>query len=73
MFHIILTTGDAKEFPIIIPTPTQLRSFEKIFNRAYDIQKRKFTGEISEQEAEAALEKVQEELDEMVEEMYGLK
>lgn len=62
--------NDARQLPILIPNSTQLQSFEQIFNRAYDIQKRKFAGEISEQEAEAALEKVQEELDEMVEEMY---
>ncbi|MCX7929053.1 MAG: BREX-1 system adenine-specific DNA-methyltransferase PglX, partial [Patescibacteria group bacterium] len=65
-----LTTGDAKEFPIIIPTATELAAFEKIFNRAYTIQKQKFAGTITEAEAERELEEVQRELDKMVEEMY---
>ncbi|HPP03755.1 MAG TPA: restriction endonuclease, partial [Spirochaetota bacterium] len=65
-----LTTGDAKEFPIIIPTSDQLKQFEGIFNRAYNIQKSKFEGKISEVEAENQLEVIQKELDEMVEGMY---
>lgn len=65
-----LTTGDAKEFPIIIPTSDQLKQFEGIFNRAYNIQKSKFEGKISEVEAENQLEVMQKELDEMVEGMY---
>ncbi len=65
-----LTTGDAKEFPIIIPTSDQLKQFEEIFNRAYGVQKSKFEGKISEVEAENQLEVIQKELDEMVEEMY---
>lgn len=65
-----LTTGDAKEFPVIIPTSDQLKKFEEIFNRAYKIQKSKFEGKISESEAEVKLAVIQKELDVMVEEMY---
>ncbi|SFV33880.1 Eco57I restriction-modification methylase domain-containing protein [Thermoflavifilum thermophilum] len=65
-----LTTGDAKEFPIIIPNETQLKAFESIFNRAVEIQKQKFVGKISEPEAELKLNEIQKELDEMVEGMY---
>ncbi|HOJ64901.1 MAG TPA: restriction endonuclease, partial [Spirochaetota bacterium] len=68
-----LTTGDAKEFPIIIPTSDQLKQFEGIFNRAYNIQKSKFEGKISEVEAVAQLDLVQKELDKMVLELYGIK
>jgi hypothetical protein len=67
-----LTTGDAKEFPIIIPTEEQLKDFEGIFNRAVDIQKKKFNGEISEEEAEEKLKEIQKELDEKVLKLYGL-
>jgi len=65
-----LTTGDAKEFPIIIPTKDQLKQFEDIFNRAYEIQKNKFEGKISEEEADGKLQEVQEILDILVEQMY---
>jgi hypothetical protein len=68
-----LTTGDAKEFPIIIPTPEQLKEFELIFDRAKKVQEEKFSDKISEKEAEEKLEKIQIELDEKVWELYGLK
>jgi len=68
-----LTTGDAKEFPIIIPTPEQLKEFEAIYDRAVAVQKQKFSGTISEKEAEERLGKIQMELDEKVLELYGLK
>jgi len=67
-----LTTGDAKEFPIIIPTSEQLKEFKDIFDRAVKIQKQKFSGKISVQEAEINLEEIQKELDKKVLELYGL-
>ncbi|MFZ8831830.1 MAG: Eco57I restriction-modification methylase domain-containing protein, partial [Thermodesulfobacteriaceae bacterium] len=68
-----LTTGDAKEFPIIIPTPEQLKEFELIFDRAKRVQEEKFSGKISEKEAEERLEEIQKELDEKVLKLYGLE
>jgi hypothetical protein len=68
-----LTTGDAKEFPIIIPTPEQLKEFELIFDRAKRVQEEKFSGKISEEEAEEILEEIQKELDEKVLKLYGLE
>jgi methylase of polypeptide subunit release factors len=68
-----LTTGDAKEFPIIIPTPEQLKEFELIFDRAKRVQEEKFSGKISEKEAEERLEEIQKELDEKVLRLYGLE
>jgi methylase of polypeptide subunit release factors len=68
-----LTTGDAKEFPIIIPTPEQLKEFELIFDRAKGVQEEKFSGKISEKEAEERLEEIQKELDEKVLKLYGLE
>jgi uncharacterized protein YjaG (DUF416 family) len=67
-----LTTGDAKEFPVIIPTTQQLKSFESIFNRAVEVQKQKFAGKISEAEAEEKLGIIQRELDEMVVYLYNI-
>jgi len=65
-----LTTGDAKEFPIIIPSNKQLNIFENIFNHAVEIQKDKFAGKISVDKAEEKLTEIQNELDKFVEEMY---
>ncbi len=65
--------NDARQLPIIIPTQEQLKVFEDIFNRAVSVQKDKFAGKISEEEAEAKLQVIQRELDERVLEMYGLK
>lgn len=65
-----LTTGDAKEFPIIIPNAKQLHIFENIFNRAVAIQKDKFSGKIAVDEAEKQLELIQKELDKEVEKLY---
>ncbi|MEM3761069.1 MAG: Eco57I restriction-modification methylase domain-containing protein, partial [Candidatus Bathyarchaeia archaeon] len=62
--------NDARLVPIIIPTSDQLKQFGNIFTRAYNIQKQKFEGKISEREAEEKLAGVQRELDEMVEKMY---
>jgi hypothetical protein len=64
--------NDARQLPVIIPTEEQLKDFEDIFNRAVDIQKKKFNGEISEEEAEEKLEEIQKELDEKVLKLYGL-
>jgi hypothetical protein len=68
-----LTTGDAKEFPIIIPTPEQLKEFELIFDRAKRVQEEKFSGKITEKEAEERLEEIQKELDEKVLKLYDLE
>ncbi|WP_448539204.1 Eco57I restriction-modification methylase domain-containing protein [Schleiferia thermophila] len=62
--------NDARMLPIIIPTPEQLKQFEAIFNRAYSIQKQRFSGQLNDKEADKKLEIIQIELDKMVEEMY---
>ncbi len=70
---VSIQINDIRQLPIIIPTADQLKQFEEIFNRAYNIQKLKFEGKINESEAEAQLDLIQKELDEMVEEMYMAK
>jgi hypothetical protein len=65
--------NDARQLPIIIPASEQLKEFELIFDRAKRVQEEKFSGKISEKEAEERLEKIQMELDEKVMELYGLK
>jgi hypothetical protein len=68
-----LTTGNAKEFPIIIPTQLQLKEFERIFNQAKGIQEQKFSGKMSESQAEEKLNEIQKELDQKVLQLYALE
>jgi hypothetical protein len=65
--------NDFRQFPILIPTKEQLNEFESIFNRAVSVQKQKFSGKITEKEAEERLEEIQKELDEKVLKLYGLE
>jgi hypothetical protein len=68
-----LQINDIRQLPIIIPTDSELKEFEDIFNRAVNIQKNKFSQLISEEEAEKQLEEIQKELDEKVLKLYGLE
>ena len=72
-YSVNIQINDIRQLPIIIPTPEQLKVFEDIFNRAVSVQKEKFAGKISEEEAEAKLQVIQRELDERVLEIYGLE
>ena len=64
--------NDARQLPIIIPTEKQLEAFKIIFDRAYKIKKEQFSGIVSEEKAEMLLEPIQQELDKLVEELYGV-
>jgi hypothetical protein len=70
---VSIQINDIRQLPIIIPTDSELKEFEDIFNRAVNIQKKKFSGLISEKEAEKELDKIQRELDEKVLKLYGLE
>jgi hypothetical protein len=65
--------NDARQLPIVIPTPEQLKEFELIFDRAKGVQEEKLSGKITEKEAEERLEEIQKELDEKVLKLYGLE
>ena len=64
------TTNDCKQIPIIIPTITQLREFEALFDRAYTLQIEKFQHN---KNNEKALAQIQSQLDSMVHKLYGLE
>ncbi len=69
-YTVNLQINDIRQLPIIIPTPEKLKEFEDIFDRAYSIQKQKFEGKITPEDAEKLLEEIQKELDKKVERMY---
>lgn len=64
------TTNDCKQIPIIIPTSTQLKDFEAIFDRAYTLQVEKFQHN---KNNEKSLAQIQTRLDSMVYKLYGLE
>ena len=72
-FTLNFQINDARQLPIIIPTSEQLKEFELIFDRAKKVQEEKFSGKITEKEAEERLEEIQKELDEKVLKLYGLE
>lgn len=65
-----LQINDARCLPIIVPTKKQLDDFENIFDRAYQVQKEKFSKKITIESAEQKLEVIQQELDKKVHELY---
>lgn len=65
-----LQINDIRQLPIIIPAPEQLKFFGQIFNTAVSIQKERFAGHITKQEAERQLDEIQKELAKFVEEIY---
>lgn len=64
--------NDARKLPIIIPTKEQLDYVNIIVDRAIEIKKKQFSGEISQEEAEAILNEVQEKVDKFVYDLYGI-
>jgi len=67
---VSIQINDIRQLPIIIPTDEQLCKYKDIFDRAVKIQKDKFAGKISVDEAEEKLAEIQKELDKFVEGMY---
>jgi hypothetical protein len=65
-----LQINDARCIPIIVPAAEELKLFEDIFDRAYDIQIHKFKSIISDEIANAKLEIIQQELDKLVNKIY---
>ena len=66
------TTGDAKLIFVKIPTQEQLVQFKDIFDKAYNIKKQQFLSKIPTEKAEENLEGLQEKLDKIVENLYGV-
>lgn len=62
--------NDARQLPLIVPNKTQLNEFEKLFDKAYNIQEQKFDKKITKESAEALHKEIQIELDTMVENLY---
>lgn len=67
-----LQLNDFRVFPIIIPTDKQLKEAEGIFERAINIKKAQFSGEIEELVAQKQLTNIQSDVDTFTKCLYRL-
>lgn len=64
--------NDARQLPIIIPSPEQLDIFKAIFDTAIDTKKKIYVGIINETKGNQSLQKIQEKLDDLVSKLYSV-
>ena len=64
--------NDARQLPIIIPTKQQLQQVEKVFSKAYTIQKQVFSNKISLENAQQQLQLLQTQIDNIIKSIYGI-
>lgn len=72
-FTVNFQMNDARQIPIIIPTPKELEAFEKKYDECFAIQEEYFEGEIDKTEARTKLRPIEAEIDEMVNKLYGIE
>jgi hypothetical protein len=63
---------DARQIPIVIPCKRQLEEFKHLFNVAITIKEKQFTNQFTTNEAENQLLAIQEKLDILTTELYGI-
>lgn len=64
--------NDARQLPIIIPTATELEEFSKLFKAAESLKIKQFSSEITVKESIDGLKIIQSNLDNLVNELYGV-
>ena len=64
--------NDARQAPIIIPTQKQYEQFRMIFFAAQTVKKELFAGDVSETTADERLHALQNELEELIGELYSV-
>ena len=64
--------NDAREIPIIVPNEKQTKNFETIFNNAIKIKRMEFSKLISFEDSEKELNILQEQLDNLVFNIYSI-
>lgn len=64
--------NDARIVPIKIPTNHQLVQFREIFDKGVNLKKQEFNGTLTEDEVENELDELQNQLDIMVYNLYGI-
>jgi len=64
--------NDARQLPIVVPSPEKLHEFEILFTDAEKIKKQQFASKINLEEAEYRLSVIQNKLDKLVSELYSI-
>lgn len=64
--------NDLKKLPIKIPTEQQLATFNDKFDACYKIKRQQFAGGLNENQANDLLKPIENEIDRLVEELYGI-
>lgn len=65
--------NDARKVPIIIPNKKQLSFINNLVDKALEIKKIQFSGQISESKAEEKLDEIQHKIDKFVYDLYDIK
>ena len=71
-FTVNFQINDARLLPIVIPTKDELILFKNLFDNAINIRKQQFSSAISQEIAEEKLNIIQQRLELMVNELYGV-
>lgn len=72
-FTLNFQINDARKIPIIIPTKEQLSYINNLVDEAIKIKKLQFSNDITEEKSQVKLQKIQDEIDEFVYELYDIK
>lgn len=64
--------NDIRKLPIKIPSDTELIAFNQKFDECLAIQQQYFNGDIEKAQARAELKPIEDEIDEMVNQLYGI-
>lgn len=64
--------NDIRKLPVKIPSDTELTAFDDKFDECLAIQHRYFNGEIEKAQAREELKPIEDEIDEMVNQLYGI-
>lgn len=70
---VAIQMNDIKKLPIKIPSEKELNAFNKKFDECLAIKKEYFSGEIDRTEMNAQLRPIETEIDEMVNQLYGIE
>lgn len=72
-FTVAFQINDTRQIPIIIPSQNELGVFEKKYDECFAIQEKYFTGKLDKAEARTKLRPIEDEIDEMVNKLYGIE
>lgn len=65
--------NDFRKFQIKVPTNKQIKEFNEKFDQCFDIKERQFAEELTESEAITLLKPIENEIDKLVEKLYGIE